>query len=98
MATRLPSADAAAPPIIHRKPRPANATPMANFVGYDGLRVPRRIHSHENTGASTTIIAELTDCHADESNAQPKMRLSVLRSAKSVSVDPACSNTPQNTA
>ena len=51
------------------------------------MRLPSAIHSHENTGAKSTIIIALTDCHHDEAKVQPKRRLSVLRSANEARVD-----------
>jgi hypothetical protein len=40
----------------------------------------------------------LSAWYAVEPNSKPKIRRSVYRSAKSVSVEPACSKQPQNTA
>ena len=76
----------------------ANSKPTANFAGLDGLRVPSFTQIHANTGESNTIHPEFTDCHDPEVNVIPRITLRVLRSAKSVSVDAACSNTDQNTA
>src|SRR5262245_1326720 len=87
-----------APPTSTRNPSPTNAGPMPNLVGYDGFLMPSLIHSSEKTGASATIIAAFTDCHQVEGNSYPKITLRVDSSANTVSVDPACSNTPQNTA
>ena len=78
-------------------PSATNNSPSENFAVCDGLRVPSFIHSQAKIGARITTQSELMDCHLPDPNDSPKTSLRVLRSANRVSVEPACSNTDQNT-
>ena len=73
---------------------------MPNLTGMVGS-IPRlaiAFHIIENSGASMTMKIALKNwvCPAEIEN-RPKTLMSVLRSANSVSDDPACSNSDQNT-
>src|SRR5215217_6024786 len=73
-------------------------SPSANFTGVDGSRRPRRSHSHANTGANAQMKNEFIDWNQLLGYAQPKIDVAVSRSANKFRVDPACSNSDQNTA
>src|SRR5512135_709371 len=83
-----------------RMPNPAatNTSPIVNFAGLDGSRFPSRTQSHANTGASSTMKIGSADWNQLAGNPTPNSRLSVLRSAKRLRVEPACSNTDQKMA
>src|SRR2546421_12042766 len=80
------------------KPAPTIKRPNENFVGLDGSRRPSRTHIHANTGASAMMKSELTDWYQLLGKSQPRIELRVLRSARRLSVDPACSNSDQKSA
>ena len=73
---------------------------MPNLTGIPGSipRFPSVVHSLENTGASATMKKALKNCVCPaEMRNSPNTDKLVLRSANSVSDDPACSNSVQNT-
>src|SRR6202035_556605 len=84
-----------APKARTRKPKPTKKRPEANLAGLDGSRLPSLIHSQAKTGASVQMKNELTDCSQLDGNLKPKMELRVKRSAKRLSVEPACSKADQ---
>src|SRR5947209_5261766 len=96
--TCAPDAARAAPPTKTANPKPANSRPRANLAGLDGFRFPNFIQSQAKTGASAMMNNGCKDCIQLAGNENPKMLLSVLRSANRFSVEPACSKTDQNIA
>ena len=70
------------------------------MVGEDGSLPAAAIltHTHARIGAKMIRKNEFIDWNQLLGNAKPRNVLSVLRSAKRFSVDPACSNTDQNSA
>src|SRR6185437_6234150 len=78
--------------------RPMKKSPAANFVGVDGSYFPRRIHIQANAGASTMTKIACTLANQLDGKLTPANDVRVYRSANRLSVDPACSYAPQNTA
>src|SRR3569832_914071 len=97
-------------PYAHHEPRDACRCEPRHGAEADGTqaqltdgvqqinqREPHRTHAHAIRGASRMMYSELSDCHQLAGNARPAISLRVLRCAKRLSVDPACSNRDQNT-
>src|SRR5215831_13855174 len=76
----------------------AEPSPPANFAGLDGCVSSIRSHSHEKTDASETTKIGSTAWNQLAGNEKPNRFLRVSCSAKSVKLDPACSNDIQKTA
>src|SRR5215831_18565578 len=76
----------------------AEPSPPANFAGLDGCVSPIRSHSQENSGANVTTKIGSTAWNQLAGNENPNRFLRVSCSAKSVKLDPACSNDIQKTA
>ena len=68
------------------------------MIGVDGSRDPSAIQSHANTGANAQTKNEFIDWNQLLGKLQPTIDVRVSRSAKSVSVDPACSKSDQKSA
>src|SRR5205814_1365312 len=83
-------------------PRPNSPTPpkrlKENLAGVDGWRLPSFTHSQANTGARMKMNSAFKDWNQLLGKGWPRTSLRVLRSANRFRVDPACSNTDQNTA
>ena len=96
----VPAAAAAAGGIRITKPSPTATRPITNLPGLEGSRPPAAslTQIHANTGASVKMKNEFTLWNQLLGNVMPNRRVSVSRSAKRFSVDPACSNTDQNSA
>src|ERR1035438_5812013 len=83
------------------KAKPANSSPSANFPGLGGSRRrrPRASQSHANIGDRATTKIGCTDWNQLAGKRRLKGRWrSVLRSAKRLSVEPACSKEAQKRA
>src|SRR2546423_11202657 len=59
--TFTPAAATIAAGTSSANPPPAHRRPTANFVGLDGSRDPRRIHSQANTGANVMMKSGCSD-------------------------------------
>src|SRR5581483_6491334 len=78
--------------------RPMKRRPKANFVGVEGSRWPRRTQSQAKAGERRiTKIGWMVRNQLD-GKLKPRIEVRVKRSPKRLSVDPACSYAPQNTA
>src|SRR5690242_15066436 len=64
---------------------------MANLVGLEGSRVPNRTHSAANTGANRMMNIGVRAWYQLAGKACPRTVFWVFRSAKRLSVEPACS-------
>src|SRR5258706_7875974 len=71
---------------------------MPNLALLDGSfpRNARRTQSHANTGAKAMMNTEFIAWNQLLGNSHPRNTLFVLRSANRFRVDPACSNSDQN--
>src|SRR6187397_2805954 len=83
-----------------KNPTPANKSPIENFIGVEGSFFSELSlsQSHANTPDRMMMKRALMACHHVEGNSYPKMLLCVLRSAKRVRVEPACSKADQKRA
>src|SRR5688572_9369172 len=81
-------------------PSPTKTRPNANLAGLDGSAPRDAIltHIHAKTGARIIRNSEFSDWNQLLGNGRPIISVRVLRSAKRLSVEPACSNTDQNSA
>ena len=70
---------------------------MANLAGLEGFRLPSRTQSTAKTGANRMMKSGGSDWYQLAGKPWPRIELSVLRSAKRLSVEPACSKAIQNT-
>src|SRR5687767_8119143 len=78
-------------------PADRKISPRVNLPGLDGSRFPSRSHIHAKTGARRMMKAAFTDWNQLDGKSNPRIEVRVLRSAKRLSVEPACSNADQNT-
>src|SRR5947209_7355344 len=81
-----------------RKLSPTKSSPIENFAGLDGSRLPSLIHNHAKKGAKINTNSGWTHWNQLAGNSYPNTCRLVFRSAKRFSDDPACSYAPQNTA
>src|SRR6266436_1509742 len=96
--TSAPDAFARAAGTRMANPSPTPISPAENLTGLDGSREPSRTHNQANTGANVMMKSAFADWNQLLGNVQPRMEFRVARSAKRLSVDPACSNSDQNRA
>src|SRR4029077_19244185 len=96
--TLTPVAASCAATIRIANPAATNTSPITNFRGLDGSRLPSDTQSQANNGDSSTMQIGLADWNQLAGKERPNKRLSVLRSAKRFRVEPACSNTDQKIA
>ncbi len=80
------------------KPAPTLSSPNENLTGVEGSREPSAIQSHAKTGASIQMNIEFIDWNQLLGKFHPKTDVRVSRSAKRLSVEPACSKSDQKSA
>ena len=67
-------------------------------MGAEGCEVPHFSHNQATSGAKIMMNSEFSDWNQLLGNGMPNNWFEVLRSANKFRVEPACSNTDQNTA
>src|ERR1700730_10294456 len=96
--TSAPDAPACAAGTSMANPSPTPMSPAENLTGLDGSREPSRTHNQAKTGANGMMKSAFADWNQLLGKLHPRMEFPVARSAKRLSVDPACSNSDQNRA
>src|SRR5215471_21191720 len=78
-----------------RQPTATRINPKPNLTPQEGFlpRFARYVQKAANGPARMRMNAEFTDCQVVEANDQPKIELSVFRSANRLNVVAACSKT-----
>src|SRR5216684_8972168 len=79
-------------------PNPTPMSPAENLTGLDGSREPSPTHNQAKTGANVMMKSAFADWNQLLGKFHPRIEFRVARSAKRLSVDPACSNSDQNRA
>src|SRR5258705_7220514 len=77
--------------VMTTKAIPAKNNPKANFAELEGCRSPMRCQMNAKTGASIMTKIAGTAWNQLDGYSQPKIVLSVSRSANKVILEPACS-------
>src|ERR1700676_2074744 len=96
--TSVPDALACAAGTSRANPAPTPMSPAENLTGLDGSREPSRTQSQAKTGANVMMNSAFADWNQLLGKVHPRMEFRVARSAKRLSVDPACSNSDQHRA